>query len=407
LVHVDVDTTCGVFQRFCLCGVFGLQDGDASFALTGREGGLGITIGLHFYRLRLGETGVLDVVQVEQVDDFRPLGHQDVSLGQLYGRRGFIRGNHRTLQGDGLVVVMAHPVGTGEVALHGVSCPTQIIHPYAVLVHGLESQFHRFPAILRRTYVFVGLGDNLLQSFLVLRQDAGTGDERFYGGLHALFVRLVDVVFDEQSQTVARCRIAFRVARVEDVDQDAAFRSIVLAERSVEEEREAHFLHAFVELLFIHIERPLAQSFFHDGTSILNRISHHVLEIGTVRHVYIDEKFRHPTVIELQPSTHFGCIGLQEVTIEVDELGGVSGAQFFGSVLVDAVGGPEIFVSVHIEHGNEEEAHIVQDVDVLLFHHHVAEENHAGILPVGFTRMDARFNQDNHTSLLTDLHGVL
>ena len=302
---------------------------------------------------------------------------------------------------------MAHPVGTREVALHRIPCPTQVIHPYAILVHGLESQLHRILAICRRAHVLVGLGDDLLQRFLVLRQDAGTGDKRFYGSLHALLVGLVDMVLDKQAQAVARCGITFRIARVEDVNQDAAFGGIVLAEGGIEEEREAHLLHPFVELLFIHIERPSAEAFFHNRAAVFDGVCHHILEIGTIGHVYIDEKFRHPTVIELQPSTHFGRIGLQEVTIEVDELGGVSGAQFFGAVLIDAVGSAEVFMPVHIEHGDEEEAHIIQEVDVLLVHNHIAEENHTGILSVGLTRMDARLNQDNHTSLLADLSGVL
>ena len=215
------------------------------------------------------------------------------------------------------------------------------------------------------------------------------------------------MVLDEQAQAVAGSSIAFGIARVEDIDEDTTFRCIVLAERCVEEEREAHLLHAFVELLFVHIERPLAESFRHQGTAIVDGIGHHVLEIGSVGYMHIDEEFRHPSVIELEPSTHFGCIGLHEVAVQVQVLSGVAGTQFFRSVLIDAVGSAEVLVSVYIEHRDEEEAHIVQEVEVLLLYNKVAEEDHARILTIGFAGMDTRFHQDDDTALLTDLYWVL
>ena len=121
----------------------------------------------------------------------------------------------------------------------------------------------------------------------------------------------------------------------------------------------------------------------------------------------INEEFRHPLIVKLQPSTHFRRIGFQEVTVQVDELGGITSTQFFRSVLVDTVGRTEVFMTIHIEYRNEKETDIVQNIDVLLVHNHIAKENHAGILSIRLSRMDTRFYQDYHTSLLTNLHGVL
>ena len=215
------------------------------------------------------------------------------------------------------------------------------------------------------------------------------------------------MVLDEQSQAVAGSCIAFGVTRVKDIDEDTAFRCIVLAERCVEEEREAHLLHTFVELLFVHIERPLAESFRHQGTTVVDGVGHHILKIGSVGYMHIDEEFWHPSVIELEPSTHFGCIGLHKVAVQVQVLGGVTGTQFFRSVLIDAVGSAEVLVSVYIEYRDKEEAHIIQEVEVLLLYNQVAEEDHACILTIGFAGMNTRFHQNDDTALLTDLYRVL
>ena len=302
---------------------------------------------------------------------------------------------------------MTYPIGTRQITLHGISRPTQIIHPHTVFVYSLECQFHRLLAIFGCTHRLVSIGNGLFQIFLILSQDAGAGNERLDGGLHTLFVRLVDMVFDEQAQSVARCHISFRIARIENVNQDAAFRRIILTERCIKEKRESYLFHTFVELLFIHIERPLAQAFFHDGTTVFDGVGHHILEIGSIGDMHIDEQLRHPTVIELQPSTHFRCISLQEVTIEVDELGGITGTQFFRTILIDTVGCTEILVSVYIEDRDKQEAHMIQDIDVLFLYDHVAKEYHAGILSIRFTGMDTRFNQNNHTTFLTDLNRIL
>ena len=151
----------------------------------------------------------------------------------------------------------------------------------------------------------------------------------------------------------------------------------------------------------------MTETFFHDSPSIFDGVSHHVLEIGTVGYMHINKEFRHPSVVKLQPSTHFRSIGFQEVAVQVDELGSVTSTQFFRSVLVDAVGRTKVFVTVHIEYRNENKAHIIQEIDILLFHHHIADKHHAGILAIGFSRVNARLNEDNHTALGTNLGRVL
>ena len=149
LVHVDYHATCRCGEGFHLSGVFGLHYRDTAFALTRRESSLGVSVGFHFHLLRFGKAGVLDVVQVEKVDYIGPLWHEDVCLRQLYGRSWLVRCNQRATEGDRLVVVMAHPVGSREVALHGVACPTQVVHPNAILVYRLVSQLHRLLSVGR------------------------------------------------------------------------------------------------------------------------------------------------------------------------------------------------------------------------------------------------------------------
>ena len=140
---------------------------------------------------------------------------------------------------------------------------------------------------------------------------------------------------------------------------------------------------------------------------VFNSIGGYVLEVGTVGDVHVDKEFGHPLVVEFEPGAHFGGVGLEEVTIEVELLSGISCAQLGGTVLVDAVCGAEILVSIYVEDGYKEEAHIVEQLNILPSDNHITNENHRCILAVRLARVNTRLNEDYGAALLADLFGVL
>ena len=167
--------------------------------------------------------------------------------------------------------------------------------------------------------------------------------------------------------------------------------------------RKADLCHLLVELFLENVGSPAAQTLLHHRASILDGVGCNVLEVGTVCNVNVDKELRHPAIVELQPRAHLRSVGLQEVAVEVEELRCVACSQLLGAILVDAVGGAEILVSIDVEYGNHQKTHVVQQLHILAVHHHITQHNHRRILTVGLARMYARLDENYGATLATNL----
>jgi hypothetical protein len=95
---------------------------------------------------------------------------------------------------------------------------------------------------------------------------------------------------------------------------------------------------------------------------------------GNPEYVAIDQKIGVPPVPERKPRARLGRVGLHVVAVQIEARRGGAEAGILGALLVDAVVGCHVLVSVDVIDGNEEQRHIIEQCFALARDRYLAHE---------------------------------
>ncbi len=128
-----------------------------------------------------------------------------------------------------------------------------------------------------------------------------------------------------------------------------------------------------------------------------------MLEIRTVRHVYVNVKNGIPGIEQSQHRMHLGRIRLHVIAIEIEVLRGGAPPHLLWPGLVGAIPMTEALVSVNVEDRYEHQDEVLQST---LIYQELPQSEQPGVFAIDFAGVDASLHQHHRQAAPPRLFGI-